>query len=75
MNSVTTNKHTPTVAVAISDIIDTSPRGIRVIIEKTGKAAWLPRRRVEILPGHAILPVWLFKRILHGHYSIKKSMS
>ena len=53
----------PTVAVEISDIPDTSQRGIQVVIKKTGKTAWLPRRHIEILPGHAIVPVWLLKKM------------
>lgn len=65
----------PTVAVEISDIPDTTPRGIQVVIKKTGKTAWLPRRYVKFLPGHAIVPVWLLKKMGIGKDVTKPNKS
>ena len=53
-------------AIEISDIIDTSSeRSIEVVLKETGKRAHLPRRVTEFAPGLAIVPFWLYRKIIN----------
>ena len=56
--------HPPvSVAVQISNILDTSPDGIKVEIKKTAEVCWLPRAVVDFFPGHVVMPDWLARKI------------
>lgn len=57
---------TETAAIAISDIIDADDRQVVVLVTATGKPLRLPRAHVDFMPGMAILPAWLAKRIFGG---------
>ena len=51
--------------IEISDLIRTTANGLRVRVRSTGKALWLPRRHTQMVPGHAIIPIWLHERIFN----------
>lgn len=50
----------------ISKIVRTTDTGILVVIEATGKTAWLPRMWVDFLPRRAVVPDWLARKIMKG---------
>jgi hypothetical protein len=50
--------------LAITDIIETNERTIRVVLAATNKPCWLPRRLAEFYPGRVVLPQWLADRVL-----------
>lgn len=52
------------VSVDIENITRTTRDGIMVIVKRTGKPAWLPRNLAEFMPGRAIIPVRLARKIL-----------
>ncbi len=53
----------PNQVVKITGIGQGSEKGIDVTIEATGKVAWLPRKEVEFLPGHVVIPQYLFDQL------------
>lgn len=56
-----------TTAVPISDILPHEGDSIKVVVAKTGKVAYLPKRCTEIRPGHAIVPKRIARRVLGGN--------
>lgn len=58
------------IMVEITDITDTRPRAVQVIIKQTGKAAWIPREigriAVQFDSGRVYLPAWLASKMLAG---------
>ncbi len=52
----------------ITDILRTTPDGVQVLIEATGKTAWLPRRWVDFLPRRVVVPDWLARKITKGEH-------
>ncbi len=49
--------------VEISGIGEGTEKGIDVTITSTGLVAWLPRKEVDFLPGHVVMPVYLYNEI------------
>lgn len=56
------NRNRPTVPIAISGIIRTSPRGVFVRLA-AGGVEWIPRDRAVFSPGQVIVPGWLAEKI------------
>ena len=52
------NRNRPTVAIPISRIIHTTPRGVFVQLA-SGGSEWIPRNCADFSPGHVIVPEWL----------------
>lgn len=44
-------------------MVNTTSRGVTVVVKKTGKELNLPRNHVDFMPGLAIIPAWLFRKI------------
>jgi len=57
------DSHIETTALEITDIVRTTPRGITVVVKDTGKELNLPVNHVDFMPGLAIIPAWLFRKI------------
>ena len=57
------SSHIETTALEITDIIKTTPKGVTVVVKKTGKELHLPVNHVDFMPGLAIIPAWLFRKI------------
>lgn len=55
--------HIETTTLEITDIVRTTPRGVTVIVKKTGKKLHLPINHVDFMPGLAIIPAWLNRKI------------
>ena len=62
--------HLNTEAIEISGILDTTDRGLRVRIKKTGAVAWIPRSCAQLRPGVVFVPTWLAKRINHERHPV-----
>lgn len=59
------------VPVKITGILETTPDGVRVVIESTGRPAWLPRAHATFFPGMVVIPEWLEKKLYAGKYQNK----
>ena len=44
------------VTLDIAGILQTTRRGVKVTVQATGKALWLPRSHVDFMPGRVIIP-------------------
>lgn len=53
----------PVIPVRIADPPDTVGRTVRVTVAANGRSLRLPLEEVEILPGHVMLPVWLYRKL------------
>ena len=53
----------PVIPVAISDPPDTIGRRVRVTVLATGRELRLPLEEIDMLPGHVMLPVWLYRKL------------
>ena len=54
--------HSPEVVLKITDILDVSHRGVKVVSKQTGKPLWLPRE-LDYFPDCVFIPLWLAKKI------------
>ena len=69
------SSHTETTALEITDIIKITPRGITVVVKETGKELNLPVNHVDFMPGLAIIPAWLFRKIYNKRRNKIKTIS
>ena len=53
----------PVVPIRIADPPDTIGRRVRVTVAETGREILLPNKEVEFLPGHVMLPIWLYRHL------------
>ena len=53
----------PVIPVAIADPPDTIGRRVRVTVAANGRELRLPLEDVDFLPGHVMLPVWLYRKL------------
>jgi hypothetical protein len=53
---------TPIAIINITGIKQTTDDGVQVI-RANGKTLWLPRLRVDFLPGRVVVPRWLMAKI------------
>lgn len=51
------------VSIELSEIVRCTDRGIWARVKSTGKLAWLSRDYTQMLPGRAVVPVWLYRKI------------
>jgi hypothetical protein len=52
----------PVETIYLDDILDTTAKGIWVRM-KDGRLAWLPRDQTQLMPGRAIIPSWLHRKL------------
>lgn len=48
--------------VPISEIKTIKDRSILVVFMDS-KTAWLPKREIDFVPGHVVMPIWLAKKM------------
>ncbi len=53
---VTARNNREVVTLDIAGILQTTRRGVKVTVQATGKALWLPRSHVDFMPGRVIIP-------------------
>jgi hypothetical protein len=51
------------VFLPVAEIKEVRDQVVCVVFEKTQKAAWLPLREVDFMPGHIVMPIWLARKI------------
>ena len=59
--------------LSITGIGKGNDRAIDVIVKATGNRLWLPRHMVDFLPGHVVIPEYLYSRIFPKAISRKTS--
>lgn len=53
----------PVIPVAIADPPDTIGRRVRVTVAANGRELRLPLEAIDMMPGHVMLPVWLYRKL------------
>lgn len=53
----------PDILMRIRSVEDETDSGVCVVLEESGKRAWLPKRELEYLPGAVVVPGWLAKKM------------
>lgn len=67
------DNHIEITSIKIDNLIESTEMGVQVIVTKTGKPLWLPAEHVDFMPGRAIIPAWLARKIWGNSNAIKKS--
>ena len=66
------NNHIEITSIEIDNLIESTEMGVQVIVTRTGKPLWLPTEHVDFMPGRAIIPAWLARKIRGNNNPIKK---
>ena len=56
----------PDVMINIDSVEEITDRGVCVVLQRSGKRAWLPIRELDFLPGAIVAPEWLARKLLRG---------
>jgi len=57
------NNHIEITSIEIDNLVQSTEMGVQVIVTRTGKPLWLPAKYVDFMPGRAIIPAWLARKI------------
>ena len=69
------NNHIEITSIEIDNLVQSTETGVQVIVTRTGKPLWLPARYVDFMPGRAIIPCWLARKIWRNNNANEKGLS
>jgi len=53
----------PDILLRIRSVEDVTDKGVCVILQESGKRAWLPIDALDFLPGAVVVPGWLAEKM------------